>query len=220
MSGASLTTYNSELVKALEDLREQREEKNRSILRAEEEKGRIQKELTVLTERLGRLNEDLTRKLTARNEYDAVIGETEAAYMKVRRRRRRGGGGRRRCVFVSGVEVGGEGGTAVVAIASSSPSPCVSLPRRRSSRARRRSSRCSSARPSRSPSALPDLCERQLLLSVSFRPPHFLSRRATTTTQTRMRARPVTSLFVSRVWARPVRSSFFLGFQHSVSFFS
>jgi len=46
-------------------------------------------ELTLLTERLGRLNEDLTRKLTARNEYDAVIGETEAAYMKVRRRRRR-----------------------------------------------------------------------------------------------------------------------------------
>jgi Sjoegren syndrome nuclear autoantigen 1 len=83
MSGASLTTYNSELVKALEDLREQREEMNRSILRDEEEKGRIQKELTVLTERLGRLNEDLTRKLTARNEYDAVIGETEAAYMKI-----------------------------------------------------------------------------------------------------------------------------------------
>jgi hypothetical protein len=48
-------------------------------------------ELTLLTERLGRLNEDLTRKLTARNEYDAVIGETEAAYMKVRRRA--GGGG-------------------------------------------------------------------------------------------------------------------------------
>ena len=48
-------------------------------------------ELTLLTERLGRLNEDLTRKLTARNEYDAVIGETEAAYMKVRRRP--GGGG-------------------------------------------------------------------------------------------------------------------------------
>lgn len=40
-------------------------------------------ELTVLTERLGKLNEDLARKIQARNEYDAVIGETEAAYMKV-----------------------------------------------------------------------------------------------------------------------------------------
>ena len=83
----------SELVKALEDLREQREEVNRGILRDEEEKvrweggpcvrrreghargaqplrrhcrfapmshrpqARIQKELTALTERLGRLNE-------------------------------------------------------------------------------------------------------------------------------------------------------------------
>lgn len=43
MSGSSLTSYNSELVKALEDLREQREEMNRSILRDEEEKARIQK---------------------------------------------------------------------------------------------------------------------------------------------------------------------------------
>lgn len=41
-------------------------------------------ELTTLTDRLGRLNDDLGRKLQARNEYDAVIGETEAAYMKVR----------------------------------------------------------------------------------------------------------------------------------------
>lgn len=43
MSGSSLTSYNSELVKALEDLREQREEMNRGILRDEEEKARIQK---------------------------------------------------------------------------------------------------------------------------------------------------------------------------------
>lgn len=44
----------------------------------------LSQELTVLTERLGKLNEDLARKIQARNEYDAVIGETEAAYMKVR----------------------------------------------------------------------------------------------------------------------------------------
>lgn len=41
-------------------------------------------ELTILTERLGRINEDLARKLQARNEFDATIQETEAAYMKVR----------------------------------------------------------------------------------------------------------------------------------------
>lgn len=64
-------------------MREQREELNRSILRDEEEKARIQKELAVLTERLARINDDLTRKVTARNEYDATIQETEAAYMKI-----------------------------------------------------------------------------------------------------------------------------------------
>lgn len=80
---ASLGSYSSELVKALEDLREQREEVQRGILRDEEERARIQKELTTLTERLGKLNDDLARKVGARNEYDAVIGETEAAYMKI-----------------------------------------------------------------------------------------------------------------------------------------
>ena len=47
-SGAgSLTSYNSELVKCIEDLREQREELNRSILRDEEDKARIQKVYTI-----------------------------------------------------------------------------------------------------------------------------------------------------------------------------
>ena len=41
-------------------------------------------ELTVLTERLSRINEDLARKMQARNEFDQTIQETEAAYMKVR----------------------------------------------------------------------------------------------------------------------------------------
>jgi len=83
MASASLTTYNSELVKALEDLREQREEVNRTILRDEEEKARIQKELTALTERLGQLNNDLAKKINTRNEFDAAISETEGAYMKI-----------------------------------------------------------------------------------------------------------------------------------------
>ena len=42
-SSGNLTTYNSELVKCIEDLREQREELNRGILKDEEEKAKIQK---------------------------------------------------------------------------------------------------------------------------------------------------------------------------------
>ena len=56
---------------------------NRSILKDEEDKAKIQKELSVLTERLSRINEDLGRKMQARNEFDQTIQETEAAYMKI-----------------------------------------------------------------------------------------------------------------------------------------
>ncbi len=41
--GTSLQSYNNELVKCIEDLREKREELNRAILRDEEEKAKIQK---------------------------------------------------------------------------------------------------------------------------------------------------------------------------------
>ena len=49
----------------------------------EEEKMRIQNDLRILTERLSRVNDSLSRKVASRNEYDKSIVETEAAYMKV-----------------------------------------------------------------------------------------------------------------------------------------
>ncbi len=81
--GASLQNYNNELVKCIEDLREKREEINRQILKDEEEKAKIQRDLSVLTDRLSKINETLARKIQARNEYDRTIQETEAAYMKI-----------------------------------------------------------------------------------------------------------------------------------------
>jgi Sjoegren syndrome nuclear autoantigen 1 len=81
--GASLQNYNNELVKCIEDLREKREEINRQILKEEEEKAKIQRDLSVLTDRLSTINEALARKVQARNEYDRTIQETEAAYMKI-----------------------------------------------------------------------------------------------------------------------------------------
>ena len=56
----------------IEDLREKREELNRSLLRDEEEKSKIQKELSTLTERLSRLNEDLARKMQVRSTLQSV----------------------------------------------------------------------------------------------------------------------------------------------------
>jgi sjoegren syndrome nuclear autoantigen 1 len=61
--GQSMQGYNAELIKCIEDLRSKREELNRTLLRDEEEKVKIQKELTALSARLSKLNEDLARKM-------------------------------------------------------------------------------------------------------------------------------------------------------------
>ena len=81
--GATLQNYNHELVKCIEDLRGKREELNRQIMKEEEDKGKIQKELSLLTDRLQKINESLVRKTQARNEYDKTVQETEGAYMKI-----------------------------------------------------------------------------------------------------------------------------------------
>mmetsp|Transcript_26888 Transcript_26888/g.39838 ORF Transcript_26888/g.39838 Transcript_26888/m.39838 type:complete len:112 (-) Transcript_26888:199-534(-) len=81
--GASLQNYNNELVKCIEDLRDKREEINKQILKEEEEKAKIQRDLSILTDRLSTINEKLAKKIQARNEYDRTIQETEAAYMKI-----------------------------------------------------------------------------------------------------------------------------------------
>ena len=81
--GASLQNYNNELVKCIEDLRQKREEINGVILKEEEEKAKIQRDLSILTDRLAKINEGLAKKIQARNEYDRTIQETEAAYMKI-----------------------------------------------------------------------------------------------------------------------------------------
>ncbi|WIA17083.1 hypothetical protein OEZ86_014256 [Tetradesmus obliquus] len=81
--GAALQNHNNELVKCIEDLREKREQILKQIQDEEMEKQRIQQELAALTQRLSRVNESLARKIDTKNEYDKVIVETEAAYLKI-----------------------------------------------------------------------------------------------------------------------------------------
>lgn len=81
--GASLQNYNNELVKCIEELRERRDEVVRQIQRDEEIKAKIQQDLAILSKKLSDINEELGKKITARNEYDRTIQETEAAYMKI-----------------------------------------------------------------------------------------------------------------------------------------
>ncbi|KIZ07829.1 deflagellation-inducible protein [Monoraphidium neglectum] len=81
--GAALQSSNAELVKCIEDLREKREGMLKQIADEESEKMKIQVELQQLTKRLAAINESLARKLDTKNEYDKVIQETEAAYLKI-----------------------------------------------------------------------------------------------------------------------------------------
>ncbi|XP_074655035.1 microtubule nucleation factor SSNA1-like [Tubulanus polymorphus] len=81
--GAALQSYNNELVKCIEDLCAKRDELNRQILTEEEEKQKLQNDIRILTEKLAKVNESLSKKLASRNEFDKTIAETEAAYMKI-----------------------------------------------------------------------------------------------------------------------------------------
>eukprot|EP00485_Elphidium_margaritaceum_P009056 CAMPEP_0202686524 /NCGR_PEP_ID=MMETSP1385-20130828/2275_1 /ASSEMBLY_ACC=CAM_ASM_000861 /TAXON_ID=933848 /ORGANISM="Elphidium margaritaceum" /LENGTH=113 /DNA_ID=CAMNT_0049341113 /DNA_START=119 /DNA_END=460 /DNA_ORIENTATION=- len=82
-SGASLQNYNNELVKCLQDLKSKRDAVHKEMSNEEREKSRVQKQLAELTEQLHRLNESISQKQQAKNEYDKTIQETEAAYMKI-----------------------------------------------------------------------------------------------------------------------------------------
>lgn len=81
--GAALQNHNNELVKCIDDLREKREEITKQLREDEAEKAKIQAELQTLTKRLAQINDSIARKSETRNEYEKVIQETEAAYLKI-----------------------------------------------------------------------------------------------------------------------------------------
>lgn len=81
--GAALQGYNNELVKCIEDLCSKRDDLHKQVLDEEEEKKKIQNDIRILTERLAKINESLSKKIASRNEFDRTIAETEAAYMKI-----------------------------------------------------------------------------------------------------------------------------------------
>ena len=70
-------------MKGIEDLCTKRDDLQRQIMVEEEEKHKLQNDIRVLSEKLAKTNEGLAKKISARNEFDKTIAETEAAYMKV-----------------------------------------------------------------------------------------------------------------------------------------
>ena len=67
----------------IEDLCTHRDEIQKQIIEEEDEKNKLQNDLRILTERLARVNESLSRKIASRAEFDKTIAETETAYTKV-----------------------------------------------------------------------------------------------------------------------------------------
>jgi len=67
----------------IERLREEREDVNRSLLRSEEERGKLQHELRRIQERLTEINEGSAKEAAYRDELDTMIRESEDAFMKI-----------------------------------------------------------------------------------------------------------------------------------------
>ncbi|CDW86659.1 UNKNOWN [Stylonychia lemnae] len=82
-SGATLQNYNTELIKMLETIKENRDEVQVEIDAEESEKRQIEENMKMLSLRLQELNESLSKKYNTRNEFDKTISETENAFMKI-----------------------------------------------------------------------------------------------------------------------------------------
>ena len=82
-SKISPQNYIIDMIKRIENLREKREDMNRQISKQEQDKKELERELSVLTDKMNTLNTELTRNIVLRNEYNRTIQETEGAYMKI-----------------------------------------------------------------------------------------------------------------------------------------
>ncbi len=83
MASSSLQNYNTELIKMLETIKENREEVQVEIDAEETEKRQIEEQMKLLGLRLQEINESLAKKYNTRNEFDKTISETENAFMKI-----------------------------------------------------------------------------------------------------------------------------------------
>ena len=78
-----LNNTNSELVKMMDNITQQKNEIQQLINQEEEEKRQIEEQLKSLTDRLEVINNSLAKKYTTRNEYDKTIQETQSAFNKI-----------------------------------------------------------------------------------------------------------------------------------------
>ena len=81
--GDVLVSYNNQLVKCIEEMREKMDAVKKKITKLEEEKKKTTENITNLTQQLSTIEDTLVKNITAKNKYAQTIQETEAAYMKI-----------------------------------------------------------------------------------------------------------------------------------------
>lgn len=67
----------------IESLREKRDEVNRSLMRQDEEKGRLQQQLRTIKARLDEIGGGMAEEASYRDDLDTTIRESESALMKI-----------------------------------------------------------------------------------------------------------------------------------------
>ena len=81
--GEVLVSYNNQLVKCIDEMREKMDTVTKKITKLEEEKSKITEDITSLTQQLATVEETLVKNMNAKEKYAQTIHETEAAYMKI-----------------------------------------------------------------------------------------------------------------------------------------
>ncbi|CAH8508815.1 unnamed protein product [Dicrocoelium dendriticum] len=78
-----LNEHNNEMISRIDGLCQKRDILQKSIIQIEEEKNRLQHDIRLLADKLAKVNETLSEKITIRNAYDKTIAESQAAYNKI-----------------------------------------------------------------------------------------------------------------------------------------
>jgi Sjoegren syndrome nuclear autoantigen 1 len=83
ISPATLQSFNNELVKGLESLKEQRGALQKQLLGEQKEAAALEQQIAQLSNSLALATQEIKKKTLLRDEYDRLISETEEAYGKI-----------------------------------------------------------------------------------------------------------------------------------------
>jgi Sjoegren syndrome nuclear autoantigen 1 len=83
ISPSALQTFNNEIVKGLDSLRERHQHALLEIAKQEQGKHDLEQEIAKLQAKLSKLNSELAKNRTKAKDLHTLISETETAYIKI-----------------------------------------------------------------------------------------------------------------------------------------